>query len=118
MGHYAKIDKNIVQEVIVAKKEFFENFIDTTPGEWLKCSYNTLNNKHNLDGEPLRGNFPSIGYEYNKKLDIFLPKKPFNSWIIDEENAKYKAPKDKPEDGKDYFWSEEDLDWVEREDKK
>ena len=48
MSHYARVENNIVQEVIVADKEF----IATWPGEWIKTSYNTRAGKHTLGGTP------------------------------------------------------------------
>jgi len=112
MAHFAKVLDNKVQQVIVAEESFFDSFIDTTPGEWLKCSYNTLNNEH-PENKPLRGNFPGIGFEYNRDLDIFIAPKPYNSWILDEEKAQYKAPVDYPDDGKDYRWNEDTVNWEE-----
>jgi len=105
MSHFARIDKNnIVQEVIKAEQNFINSGVVGDSFEWIQCSYN----------KNFRGIFPSTGSLYLKNRDIFINPCRYDSWILDEENAKYKAPKDKPEDGKDYFWSEEDLDWVER----
>jgi hypothetical protein len=41
MGHFAKVENGIVTKVIVADSEFFETFIDNTPGKWIQTSYNT-----------------------------------------------------------------------------
>ena len=103
MAHYAKVLNKKVTNIIVAEEEFFSSFVDTEPGEWIQCSYN--NN--------IRGVFPGVGFEYNKEHDIFVAPKPYESWILDVEKARYKAPKDYPDDGKDYKWDEDSLDWVE-----
>ena len=42
MSHFAKIEGDIVTNVIVAEQEH----IDTLDGTWLKTSYNTSAGKH------------------------------------------------------------------------
>jgi len=46
MGHYAKVNNGIVEQVIVAEPEFFETFVDTSPGAWIQTSYNTRGGVH------------------------------------------------------------------------
>ena len=41
MAHYAKVLNGIVKEVIVADSDFFDSFVDTSPGKWIQTSYNT-----------------------------------------------------------------------------
>ena len=41
MAHYAKVNNGIVEQVIVAEADFFDNFVDSSPGEWIQTSYNT-----------------------------------------------------------------------------
>ena len=62
MAHFAKLLDGIVQQVIVAEPEFFNTFVDTSPGTWLQTSYNTIGGVHTLGGTPLRKNFAGIGY--------------------------------------------------------
>jgi hypothetical protein len=38
---------------------------------------------------------------------------PFPSWTVNMETARYEAPTPYPTDGKDYYWSEDDLSWRE-----
>ena len=42
MAHFAKVLGDKVTQVIVAEPEFFDTFIDSTPGMWIQTSYNTL----------------------------------------------------------------------------
>jgi hypothetical protein len=42
----------------------------------------------------------------------FKPPRIFESWLFDMEAFKWVAPKSKPRNKKDYYWSEADLDWV------
>ena len=120
MAHYAFLNENnIVTEVIPGKNEF-ENDINWE--EWYgnfrnqvckRTSYNTLNGKHKLNETPFRKNFAGIGYSYDEARDAFIPPKPFESWILNEETCQWEAPVPYPNDGKMYKWDEATLSWVE-----
>jgi hypothetical protein len=56
MAHFAKVNNGTVQQVIVAEPEFFQTFVDTSPGEWIQTSYNTHGGVHTLGGTPFRKN--------------------------------------------------------------
>jgi hypothetical protein len=112
MSHYAKVVNGLVTNVIVAEPEFFETFIDSSPGEWIQTSYNTFGGQHPED-RPIRKNFAGIGYTYNAQLDAFIPPKPFASWILDEETCLWNAPTPYPTDDKKYGWNEDILNWEE-----
>jgi hypothetical protein len=111
MAHFAKVNNGIVEQVIVAEPEFFETFIDSSAGEWIQTSYNTKGGVHLLGGTPLRKNFASIGYTYDKEKDAFIPPKPFNSWTLNETTCLWEAPVTKPTDGARYEWNEETQTW-------
>ncbi len=55
MGHFAKVADGKVTQVIVAEPEFFQTFVDSSPGQWLQTSYNTYGGQH-PEGRPLRKN--------------------------------------------------------------
>jgi len=112
MAHYAKVVNNLVTQVIVAEAEFFETFVDTSPGEWIQTSYNTRGGQHTQGGTPLRKNYAGIGYTYDKILDAFIPPKPYASWVLDEETCLWNAPVARPTDGR-YTWNEDILNWEE-----
>lgn len=113
MAHFAKVVNGIVTQVIVAEPEFFETFVDTSPGEWIQTSYNTYGGVHSLDGTPLRKNYAGIGFTYDRTKDAFIPPKPYASWILNEETCLWNAPIQYPEDGKMYKWNEETVSWIE-----
>jgi len=113
MAHYAKVNNGIVEQVIVAEPEFFETFVDSSPGEWIQTSYNTRGGVHLLDGTPLRKNFAGVGYTYDRVKDAFIPQKPYPSWTLNEESCLWEAPTPKPNDGKGYEWNEESQIWEE-----
>lgn len=112
MAHYAKVVDGKVSQVIVAEAEFFQTFVDTSPGSWIKTSYNTIANTHTQGGTPLRGNYAGIGYTYDSTHDVFYPPKPFNSWVLDQSTWVWKAPVEMPTDGKTYTWDEATTSWV------
>jgi hypothetical protein len=111
MAHYAKVQNGLVTQVIVAEAEFFNTFVDTSPGTWIQTSYNTRGGQHTLGGTPLRKNYAGIGYTYNTDLDAFIPPKPYASWVLDEETCLWNAPVARPEGN--YTWNEDTLSWVE-----
>ena len=113
MSHFAKITDGIVTQVIVAEPEFFETFVDTSPGEWIQTSYNTQGGVHTAGGTPLRKNYAGVGFTYDRTRDAFIPPKPFASWLLNEDTCLWNAPVAMPEDGKRYTWNEATTAWVE-----
>jgi len=114
MGHFAKVVDGKVTQVIVAEPEFFETFVDSSPGTWLQTSYNTYGNKHTKGGTPLRGNFAGIGYTYDLGKDVFYAPQPFPSWTLSADYL-WEAPINMPDDGKFYFWDEPTKSWIEND---
>jgi hypothetical protein len=112
MSHFAKVNNGIVEQVIVAEPEFFQTFVDSSPGEWIQTSYNTYGGQH-PEGRPLRKNYAGIGYTYDRVLDAFIPPKPYASWILNEDTCLWDAPVAHPDDGKTYSWDEATTNWIE-----
>ena len=99
--------------MIVAEPEFFDTFVDDSPGEWIQTSYNTLGNVHSEGGAPLRKNYAGIGHTYDKARNAFYADKPHNSWILNETTCIWEAPVMEPMDDKYYTWNEETTSWIE-----
>lgn len=114
MGHFAKVVNGIVTQVIVAEPEFFDTFIDTTPGRWIQTSYNTRGGVHLEGGTPLRKNYASVGFIYDDTRDAFISPKPYDSWVLNEDTCLWEAPIQRPNDGKHYNWDEETQSWKAR----
>ena len=121
MAHFAKVVDGIVTQVIVAEPEFFETFVDSSPGEWIQTSYNTRGGVHyqpdsytpsDDQTKALRKNYAGIGYSYDRQRDAFIPPKPFPSWLLDDETCLWNAPTPMPMDGKMYQWDEATTAWV------
>lgn len=117
MSHWAEVDdNNVVLRVLVGNdsdpNEGYDWLIDNLGGTWIKTSYNTKNNQHLNGGTPFRGNYAGAGFTYNEELDVFIPPKPFDSWIFEESISDWVAPVPKPE-GDDWYWDEESASWLE-----
>jgi hypothetical protein len=112
MSHFAKVLDGKVVQVIVAEADFFNTFVDTSPGTWIQTSYNTHGNQHKLGGTPLRGNYAGIGYTYDATNDVFYAPKPYPSWTLNELTWLWEAPITMPTDGI-YIWNEELGNWSE-----
>lgn len=112
MAHFAKVNNGIVEQVIVAEPEFFDTFVDSSPGQWIQTSYNTHGGVHANGGTPLRKNYAGIGYTYDRDRGAFIPPKPFASWVLNEETCLWDAPMPMPTDGKMYQWDEAAGAWV------
>jgi hypothetical protein len=78
---------------------------------WKKTSYNTYGGVHSSGGIPLRKNFAGVGYTYDEDRDAFIPKKSFNSWVLNEQTCLWEAPVAKPNDENIYSWNESTLTW-------
>jgi len=119
MAHYAFLNKkNIVTEVIVGKDENegdydWEVYYGSKRGQVCKrTSYNTRGGEHILGGTPFRKNYAGLGYFYDEERDAFIPPKPFDSWVLNEDTCLWEAPVEMPDDGEMYTWDEETTDWV------
>lgn len=121
MAHYAKVQNGTVSQVIVAEADFFDTFVDSSPGQWIQTSYNTRGGVHyepntNTPSEDqtraLRKNYAGIGYTYDATRDAFIPPQPFASWILNETSCLWEAPISYPDDGNIYRWNEESTHWV------
>ena len=115
MAHYAKVLEGIVETVIVAEPEFFDNFVDDSPGKWIQTSYNTRGGVHyepnsntpsSDQSKALRKNYAGIGYTYDKTRNAFIPPQQFPSWTLNETTCLWDPPMPQPSDGKAYLWDE------------
>jgi hypothetical protein len=113
MAHYAKVENSIVTQVIVAEPEFFETFVDSSPGEWIKTSYNTHGGVHLEGNTPLRKNFAGIGFTYDATRDAFIPPQQYASWLLNEDTCQWDSPVPYPTDDLMYSWDEDTTSWVE-----
>ena len=126
MASFAKIGLNnkvievqsVVNEVLhdsngVEQENIGIDFLTKLTGWsiWVQTSYNTIGGVHSSGGTPLRKNHAGIGMTYDEDRDAFIPKKPFNSWILNETTCQWEAPVAKPDDDNRYTWNESTTTW-------
>ena len=111
MAHFAKIGMNgkVIQVVPLNNGDMLnaDNVEDETVGQqylerhnnwpaqmWIQTSYNTQGGKHNSgdDSKALRGNYAGIGYIWDEDNNIFYPKKPYPSWVLNTTTATWHSP--------------------------
>ena len=111
MAHFAQIDENnnVINILVVPDEQEHrgQEYLSVNlglGGRWIQTSYN--NN--------IRKMYAGIGYFYNEDLDIFMPPKPFPSWIVDTNKGEWCAPISRPSDqeGKAIIWDEENQNWI------
>jgi hypothetical protein len=124
MAHFAKIEDGVVTQVIVVdnkdcadasgvEKEyigaaFCERLLG---GTWKQTSYNGT----------FRKNYAGVGYTFDAARDAFIPPKPYNSWVLNEDTCLWESPVAMPADAgtgeppKQYTWDEATTSWVEIE---
>ena len=134
MAHFAKLGSNgkIIQVLTLDNKDMLngDGVEDETVGQqylelhnnwpaqmWIQTSYNTRNGKHSSgdDSKALRGNYAGIGYIWDEDNNIFYPKSPYPSWVLNTTTASWHSPiGDAPDDltdeekaaGTYYVWNE------------
>ena len=121
MAHFAKLGVgNIIERVAKVSNDIatteqagidFLNNLYKSRDVWKQTSYNTKGGVHLLGGTPFSKNYAGVGYTYDQTRDAFIPPKPFNSWILNEETCWWEAPVVKPDNEKIYNWNEETQQW-------
>jgi hypothetical protein len=122
MAHFTQLDANnvVTQVIVVANSDtadangvekeyigaaFCEKLFG---GTWKQTSYNGS----------IRKNYAGVGYSYDSERDAFIPPKPYNSWVLNEDTCLWEAPVAMPEDAgtgeppKRYTWDEATTSWV------
>lgn len=105
MAIFAKVLDGVVIDVIAAESDFFDTFIDSSPGTWIETF-------KNANGESSkRYNYAGIGRLYNAQADAFYPPQPFNSWTLNTSTYLWEPPVAYPADNSAYTWNEADQRW-------
>jgi len=131
MASFAKIENNIVTIVVSVVNEvikdsngveqeqigidFLKNLYNEPNAVWKQTSYNTRGGIHTEGGIPFRKNHAGIGYIYDENRNAFIPPKPYNSWILNEQTCNWDVPIPKPteqlEENQYYSWNESIINW-------
>lgn len=118
MAHFAKIENGVVTQVIVTEQDQIDRWLFGDPANFVQTSYNTRGGVHyGQDGQPdggqaLRKNFAGIGFAYDAQRDAFIPPKPFESWVLNEDTCLWGSPVPYPDDGLSYHWDEASTSWI------
>ena len=102
MAHFAKLDNNVVTEVIVSEQDFINSGAVGDSFLWVQTSYNGN----------FRKNYAAVGYTYDKTKDAFIAPKPYPSWTLVEDTCQWEAPVSYPTDGQSYSWDEDTTAWA------
>ena len=134
MANFAKLDtENNVLAIIIVNNS---DIIDSNGSEseeigiqfskkitgwplWKQTSFNTRGGKYfNPDNtlssdqsKAFRKNYARIGSIYDENRNAFIPKKPYNSWILNEDTCLWESPIPYPQDNNLYSWNEENKSW-------
>jgi hypothetical protein len=102
MSHFAKLNNNIVTDVIVSEQDFINSGAVGDSFLWVQTSYSGS----------FRKNYAAIGYTYDKTKDAFIAPKPYPSWTLIEDTCQWEAPVSYPTDGQSYSWDEDTTAWA------
>jgi hypothetical protein len=124
MAHFAKLDENnIVVFVTVGREEDDGKEAELTEraGDVYKqTSYNTRGGVHynpetnepsEDQSKAFRKNYAGLGFTYDAQRDAFIPPKPYESWVLDEQTCLWNSPIPHPTDGEEYIWNEILSNW-------
>ena len=102
--YWAQIDNGVVVQTSVSDSlDFGDDWLsENVGGTWIE---------YWKDGGE-RKNPAGIGFTYDVERDAFIPPKPFESWVLDEDTCLWEAPVAYPEDGNTYTWDEELQEWT------
>ena len=112
MAHYAFLNSNnIVTEVItgIDETELIEGL---DPETWYGNFRNQVCKRTSYNGN-YRKNYAGIGYKYDEERDAFIPPKPFNKWVLNEDTCIWESPVPYPDDEKQYVWNDNKGVWEE-----
>lgn len=103
MAHWAEVDENnvVVRVLVLDDSKSAEWLVKRFGGTWIQTSYTAS----------IRKNYAGIGHTYDPELDAFIPPKPFDSWILNKETARWEPPVEYPNDGHLYRWNEDEVKW-------
>jgi len=102
MSHFAKLNNNVVTEVIVSEQDFINSGAVGDSFLWVQTSYSSS----------FRKNYAAVGFTYDKVRDAFIAPKPYPSWVLVEDTCQWEAPTAMPDDGKAYEWNESTTAWA------
>ena len=111
MAHFAKLGANskVIQVLTLNNSDMLnaDGVEDEAVGQqylerhnnwpaqmWIQTSYNTSQGTHKSgdNSKALRGNYAGVGYTWDEDNNIFYPKKPYPSWVLNTTTASWHSP--------------------------
>jgi len=138
MAHFAKLGSNskVIQVLTMNNgdmlngdgkedesvgQQYLERHNNWPAQMWIQTSYNTRGGKHNSgdDSKALRGNYAGIGYTWDEDNNLFYPKKPYASWVLNTTTASWHSPigdapaltDEEKAANSSYEWNEDGKSW-------
>lgn len=116
MAHFAQLDENnvVIRVIVVNNSELMDNDVESETNGIAFCQslFPKTNWKQTSYNGNKRKNYAGIGYTYDAQRDAFIPPKPYQSWLLDEETCKWIPPFPYPEDENKYKWDEDSISWI------
>jgi hypothetical protein len=94
MAHYAILDENNIVTAVIVGKDEHETY-NGQPMDWeayyggKRTSYNTIGGTHLSEGVSFRKNYAGLGYTYDPVRDAFIPPKPTEDAVLDEDTCQW-----------------------------
>jgi hypothetical protein len=110
MAHYAFLDENNVVTEVIAGIDETELIEGLHPEIWYGNFRGQVCKRTSYHGN-IRKNYAGIGCTYDEERDAFIPLKPFESWILNEDTCQWEPPIAYPEGDSLYSWNEETISW-------
>lgn len=115
MAHFAQLNEHdiVTQVIVVNNNELLDDYGYESEvngikfcekllgGTWVQTSYSGS----------FRKNFAGIDYKYDRQRLAFIPPKPFESWVLNENTCQWNSPVSYPNDGNIYHWNEKTQSW-------
>jgi len=116
MAHFAKIGLNskVIQVVKINNeviKDSNGNEVEQLGIDFLTNLYGWAIWKQTSYNRNFRKNFAGTGFTYDEDRDAFIPPKPYNSWVLNEQICLWESPVPYPNDNNPYNWNESTQSW-------
>ncbi len=118
MAHYAWINENnlVINVTVGVDETTIQDGIGGSTEAWEQFYTQAVNTENvyikrtSYNGK-IRKHYAGIGYYYDENLDAFIPPKPYESWLLNDDTYLWESPVPYPNDNNVYSWNETDQTW-------
>lgn len=119
MAHFAELDSNniVLRVVVISNYDVVdenENEVEQIGIDFCKQMFGGDNWKQTSYNHNFRERYAMVGGYYDEQKNVFIDKKPFDSWVLNDQNV-WEAPVPYPDDTDfpdAYVWDESTTSWV------